>query len=108
MTFVFTKKQRAICNAFEALCRELCIGRMTSIQAGFLGSCGIVTGGVQDGIKVYWPDGYKYNLADRLQLSIQYMTEAHAEKTVEEQKIDRLQELERQAEILRRELGQMS
>lgn len=105
MTFTLTTEQRAACDAFEKTCRELCVGRMKSIDAGFISSGrGQIVGGVQDGIKVYWPDGYGMGLADRLEQSIQKMRDAHGEVSVETQKTRRLAELEAEAERLRAEL----
>lgn len=104
MTFTLTPDQRAACDAFEKACRELCVGRMTSIEGGFIAATPQVTGGVQDGIKVYWPDNYRMGLADRLEQSIQKMRDAHDEVSVEVQKARRLADIEAEAKRLRAEL----
>ncbi len=102
--FELTQDQRRVCDEFEAMCRELCTGRMSSIEGGFIRSGELVTGGVQDGVKVYWPDGYKHRLADRLELSIQYMQEEHASKTPDQQRMERLKSIEEESRRLRNEL----
>lgn len=103
MTFTLTPEQRAACDAFEKTCRELCVGRMTSIEGGLIGSNQVI-GGVQDGSRVYWPEGYAMGLADRLEKSIQIMRDVHAETTPENQKRRRLVEIEAEAKRIRAEL----
>ena len=106
MTFTLTQSQRAACDAFEQACRELCVDRMTSIEGGLIGR-NQVTGGVQDGTRVYWPDGYKMGLADRLEASIRIMQHHHAGTSEEGIKKARLAELEREADAIRKELDEI-